>query len=245
MKKSFSFNPSRLLFGLFFSRSQKERIRDIADNLPLIGDLERKIGVERATRRYLLYFLLPLWMVMGLLDWRHHRRTHIETTTGTHESMIHSLMMSEAGLPMMMGLFLDVNALVLALMIAAFFVHEATAFWDVAYAEERRVVTPNEQHIHSFLETIPFMAVSFLICLYWEQFRALMGNGNEPARFEFRPKREPLSRRYITALLVAVAITIVLPYAEEFIRCYRVDGTIAAHPPTVPPGEYATESATK
>jgi len=48
-----------------------------------------------------------------------------------------------------MGLFLDVNALVLALMIISFFVHEGTAYWDVVYAEARREVTPNEQHVHS------------------------------------------------------------------------------------------------
>lgn len=49
----------------------------------------------------------------------------------------------------MMGLFLDVNTLVFALMIAGVFVHEATAYWDVAYAEGRREVTPSEQHVHS------------------------------------------------------------------------------------------------
>ncbi|MBE3559344.1 MAG: diguanylate cyclase [Ktedonobacteraceae bacterium] len=172
---------------------------------------------------------MPLWMGAGLLDWYHHRYTNIEKTAGTHESMIHSLMMTEAGLPIMAGLFLEVNALTLALMIVAFFAHEATAFWDVAYAEGLREVTPNEQHTHSFLEVIPFMAVSVMICLHWDQFCALMGTGDEPPRFELRPKRYPLSRRYVNAILTAVVATVALPYAEEFWRCYRVDRTLAAH----------------
>lgn len=82
--------------------------------------------------RNIVTSILPLWMRTGLLDWYYHRRTKIEQTAGTHESIIHALMMTEAGLPVMMGLFLEISALVLALMIAALFLHEATAFWDVA-----------------------------------------------------------------------------------------------------------------
>jgi hypothetical protein len=170
--------------------------------------------------------------ITGLLDWYCHRRTRIEKTAGTHESMIHTFMMAETSIPVMMGLFLDVNALVLAMMITAFFVHEATALWDVAYAEGRREVTPNEQHIHSFLEVIPFMAVSFMICLHWKQFRALMGVGKEPVRFNLRLKKQPLSPRYVSMLLSSLGATVGLPYAEEFWRCYRTDRTLDAHPAT-------------
>jgi len=63
-------------------------------------------------------------------------------------------MMGETGLSIMMGLFVDVNTLVLALMIAWVFAHEATAFWDVAYAEGRREVTPGEQHVHSISDAV-------------------------------------------------------------------------------------------
>jgi hypothetical protein len=195
-----------------------------------LSKLEHTVGVEQTTRRYLLYFLMPLWMGAGLLDWYHHRRTKIEETAGTHESLIHALMMGEIGFPIMVGLFIDVNARVLALMIVGFFVHEATAYWDVAYAVGRREVTPSEQHVHSFLEVIPFMVVSFMICLYWEQFLALVGAGSEPARFELRAKRQPLSRGYVSGILAAVAVLVALPYAEEFWRCYRVDHTLDAHP---------------
>lgn len=231
MKKRRSFGLGSVLFSLILPRKRRRAAR--AGVAPLLRDMERRMGVEEALRRYLLYFILPLWMGAGVLDWYHHRRTKIEKTAGTHESMIHALMMSEAGLPIMMGLFLDVNALVLATMIAGFFVHEATAFWDVAYAEGRREVTPNEQHVHSFLEVIPFMAVSFMICLYWKQFLALIGLGDESPDFSLRRKRHPLSRRIVRRILVAVVATVILPYGEELWRCYREDKTLAAHPATI------------
>jgi len=50
------------------------------------------------TRRYLLYFTVPLWVIVGSLDYLCHRRTKIETTSGTLESAIHALMMAEAGI---------------------------------------------------------------------------------------------------------------------------------------------------
>jgi hypothetical protein len=226
MKKLLAFTFSRLVFGIILPRNLRKKVRPIAG----LSELKRKVGVEQTLRRYLLYFIMPLWMIAGLLDWYHHRRTKIEETAGTHESLIHLLMMSEVGFPIMVGLFIEVNALVLALMIGAFFAHEATAYWDVAYAASRREVSPSEQHVHSFLDVIPFMVVSFMICLYWDQFCALVKVGIEPARFELRTKRQPLARSYVDAIVAAVAGTVVLPYAEEFLRCYRADHTVDPHP---------------
>ncbi len=117
-----------------------------------LRDIQRVPGVDRATRRALLYFVVPLWLGSGLADWWHHRRTHIERTAGAYESLLHLLMLAEAGVPSMLGLFLEVNAGVLATAYAALAAHEVTAFWDVAYAETRRRVTPTEQHVRSYLE---------------------------------------------------------------------------------------------
>ncbi len=174
------------------------------------------------TRNYILYFLLPLWIVPGVADYLCHRRTKIETTSGIHESIIHLIMMTEIGIPVMLGLLLEINALVIFLMIVAFFVHEATAMWDVSYAVSRRDVTPVEQHVHSFLEMLPFMAASFVICLHWGQFLALVGAGPEPARFVLQLKEPPLSMAYVVTILATIGVFLGLPYAEEFWRCYRV-----------------------
>lgn len=132
--------------------------------------------------------MLPLWLSAGLADWHRHRRTHIETTAGARESMIHSLMMTEAGVPVALGLFCEVNPGVLATCAGALAVHGATAYWDVSYAEERRRVTPLEQHIHSLLEVVPLMATGFLTVLYWDQARALVGQDGRPD-FRLRLKR--------------------------------------------------------
>jgi hypothetical protein len=162
-----------------------------------------------------------------VLDGQRHRQTKIEETAGPHQSLIHALMVADLGLPIPMGLFLEINALVLAVMVATYFVHEATAFWDVAYAEGRHAVRPAEQHVHSFLEVHPFMVTSMLLCLQWDQARALVGRGPEPACFALRPKRPGLlSRRYVAGILATVGGFVGLPYVEEFWRCYRADRTL-------------------
>ncbi len=172
-------------------------------------------------RRYLMYFMLPLWFVPGLLDYLWHKRTKIETTSGTEESIIHALMMTEVGLPILAGLLLEINAGVLALMLAAFGIHSLTAIWDVAFAVKRRLVMPREQHTHSFLEMLPFCAVSFAVCLHWEQFLALFGQGDEPAEFLLRWKEEPLPKGYVVAILALIGVLIALPYGEELLRCWQ------------------------
>ena len=196
----------------------------------MLHELTRMTGVERATRRWLLYVVVPLWLGSGLADWYRHRKTHIERTAGTHESAIHLLMLAEAGMPAMLGLFLEVNAGMLATAFSALVLHELTAIWDVSYAEARRRVTPTEQHIHSFLEVVPLMAVSLLMVLHWDQSRALFGRGPVAPEFRLLAKRHPLGPAYIAALLVALVTCGILPYAEEFWRCYRYDRTLAPHP---------------
>jgi hypothetical protein len=174
-----------------------------------------------ATRRYMMYVLLPVWFVPGVLDWIWHRQTKIETTSGVKESLIHSLMMTEVGLPILMGLFLEINAGVFAAMLGAAALHEATAFWDVGFAVSRRKILPREQHTHSLLEVLPLAAVSFAACLHPEQFLSLFGAGPESPRMEIRWKRPALPKPYIAGILGAIALFIAAPYAEENIRCWK------------------------
>lgn len=210
-----------------FLRRTMGRVRRQSE---LFAELRRTVGVERATRRLLMGFVIPLWMGAGLADWDRHRRTHIETTAGTHESAIHSLMMAEAGMPALLGLFFEINAGVLLTVLGALGAHQATAVWDVAYADGRREVTPTEQHIHGLLEIVPVMATAFLVALHWDQAQTLVGRGPNPPRFRLAPKRRPLPRSYVAGLLAALTTLIGVPYAEEFLRCYRSDHTLAARP---------------
>ncbi len=111
--------------------------------------------------------------------------------------------------------------MVIVLMIVAFLVHEGLAFWNVAYAVGRREALLNEQHVHGFLEVLPFMAVSFVICLHWNQFLALFGAGPESARWTLGLKRPMLPAGYLIAILAAVLLFLAVPYAEELWRCLR------------------------
>lgn len=177
--------------------------------------------LSHLSEQYLMYFIVPLWLAAGTADWLIHRRAGIEHNAGPKESMLHLLMLAEMGLPVLAVLFLQVNALVLLFMIAAFFVHEATAMWDVSYAVTRRVVTPLEQHIHSFLEMLPLMALSIVAMLHWPQFTALLGIGAEAADFSLRWKESPLPRHYVVWLMVAIVLFELLPYGEELLRTLR------------------------
>ena len=187
----------------------------------------------RALRRYMFSFLVPLWFVPGVADWFCHRRSKIETTSGTHESLTHALMMGVVGVPITLAMLFEINALVIASAVGAFFVHEGITIWDVAYADGRRDVTPFEQHVHSFLEVLPLTAASALICMRPKQFAALFGRGDEPPRWGLEAKKPPLSPAYIAAVLSSVAAFVALPYGEEFVRGFRVDHTILPHPSTV------------
>lgn len=195
-----------------------------------VTELRRRFGVEEATRRLLLYAVLPLWMGAGLADWWMHRRTDIEHTSGTRESAIHALMMTEAGAPTMLGLFFQPNAGVLSAAAASLGAHEATAIWDVSYAESRRKVTPAEQHIHSLLEVVPLMATTSLAALHWDQALAMVGRGPAKADFKLRPKVRPLCARTRATVIGAVAVFGALPYLEEMVRCLRANRSLRSTP---------------
>ncbi|MCW7538354.1 diguanylate cyclase [Aquabacterium sp. A7-Y] len=175
----------------------------------------------------LLYFVIPLWFVAGIADWFCHRASDIEHTTGAKESLIHLLMFVQVGLPLAAALIFEVNALIIGLIIVLFFVHEATALWDVSYAVTGRRVSPIEQHVHSFLEMIPLAAGLLIIGMHWSQFLALFGAGSEPARFTLELKQNPLPWQYVVTVLGAAALIEFAPYVEELLRGLRA-GTLSA-----------------
>lgn len=170
-------------------------------------------------QHFLLYFILPLWLLAGLTDYFLHRRTQIERTSGTKESVLHALQLGEPGIPVVLGLLYDINAMIIGIMLIALVTHEITALWDVTYANTRRYIGPLEQHVHSFLEILPLMAVSFVIVLHWDQFLALFGLGIRQAQLGFHLKVNPLSPFYLGVLFSSIAVFILVPYAEELWRC--------------------------
>ena len=192
---------------------------------------DRGAGAETALRRYLMYALLPAWFVPGVADWAMHRRTRIETTSGLRESLVHSLMMAEVGVPILGALTLRINRAVVAGMAVAAAAHEATAVWDVRLAyDSPREVRPAEQHIHSFLESLPWTALAAVACLHWDEIARPRDRGGVIGR-----KSPPLSRRYVGGIAAAIGAFVVLPYGEELTRCARAARQAPRPTPADPP----------
>jgi hypothetical protein len=170
-------------------------------------------------QHFLMYVIVPGWLLAGLADYFCHRASRIEHTSGVAESLLHVLQFVEVGVPLLAALFLEINATVLLVMLVGLVLHQATAVWDVRYANATRRVAPTEQHVHGVLEMTPAIATAAIAILHWQPFLSLFGVGEASFAIEF--KREPLSAWYLSAVMLAVVICGVLPYGEELLRTAR------------------------
>ena len=167
-----------------------------------------------------LGLLLPLWVAFGVADWACHRAADIEHTAGWRESFMHLMLIGQAGAAVLAGLFFEINALILSIMIVLFLVHELTTYWDVGYANPKRFISPIEQRVQDYLTAIP-MAVLLIVCvIHSDQFTALFGLGTEKADFSLQWKSQPLPMWYLAIWLPASSIN-ALVYLQEFVRCLR------------------------
>jgi hypothetical protein len=172
-------------------------------------------------RHLLLYWVFPLWVAAGFIDWACHRRTGIERTSGLKENLLHWLMFAEIGAGMLAVALLEVNALVLLVVALVFAVHELTVYWDLHYTVPLRPVGPFEQMVHSFLELLPLLSLALLATMHWSQAQALFGLGPDAADFALRAKTDPLTPTYLAGGFVAAALFNGLPLLEETWRCWR------------------------
>lgn len=195
-----------------------ELLREAASHLQGGPNPREDFDRDAATRQFLLSFVLPAWLAAGVADWICHFSTDIEHTTGAKESIIHILMMLEAGVPIIAGLFLEITSPVLALMIASWVVHNFTALWDVSYATSARYVSPFEQHVHSYLEMIPLVAIALLGTLYWPNLAGMLGLGGHKPNWSIQLKRDKLPKGYAPIILGLTAILEWVPYLIEFAR---------------------------
>lgn len=179
--------------------------------------------------------LVPLWLVPGVLDWYWHRVTKIEQTAGARESIMHGLMLAQAGVPLLSALLLEANAGTIALSAAGALLHEATVMWDIAYTSPRRKIAPREQHTHAFMEAFPFFTAALVASMHPRQSLALLGLGDEKPRFALKLSRR-VSQSYLVRLGAASLLFGALPYAEELVRCLRAHPTLGRLPvPEQPP----------
>ena len=171
-------------------------------------------------RRLTAYFVAPVWMAAAFLDYLWHRRTKIETTSGLNESLMHTLMMIEAGPAVLAPLFLEVNAGVLAARIGFSVLHELTVWWDLAFTTPRRLIPAGEQVIHTFLEAPPFLVSAAAIATHWRQFLALLGRGSEAPRFAIRMQKPPLAASSLLLLSGGLLLLGAVPHVDELRRCF-------------------------
>jgi hypothetical protein len=169
----------------------------------------------------LWYFVFPVWLLAGVGDYLCHRMTRIEETSGFPESLLHAVEAAELGLPLFLGLFLEINALVLLAMIAGVIAHTATALWDTSYADKRRRITPLEQHIHSYLEILPMGALGIAALSHWDAFQSLLGIGDAMADFGLRWKAEPIPPPKLALAIGLILVVQGLPLLEELRRTSR------------------------
>jgi hypothetical protein len=179
------------------------------------------MDVQEVTRNYLLFVVLPLWVLVAAADYLCHRASMIERTSGLKETALHFLLLVEAGVAVLAGLLLEINAAILLFMLIALIAHELTAYWDVAYASARRDITPLEQRVHDYLGVIPFMAFSFVLVLHWDAAVLLFAAPADSANWTLALKQTPLPRGYVISLLAAILVLDLLPYLEELLRDLR------------------------
>ena len=172
----------------------------------------------------LLYGVFPLWLLAGLGDYVSHRMTVIAQTSGTAESALHAVQFLLLAAGVGLGLLCEITTLVLLAMTALVALHTIAGFWDVAYTYGKREIGPFEQHVHSYLETLPLVALALVALLYWDQAAALFGG--EPD-FGLHRRVDPLPERSVFVVLAGLGVT-ALAIGEELHRTRKFAKILAA-----------------
>jgi len=170
----------------------------------------------------LLLLVLPLWLLAGLGDWACHRWQRIEHSAGLKESLLHLAMIGCIGSAVLAVLFLEPNAAVLGIALLACVAHELITWWDLRYAASCRPIPIPEQWMHSLQLVLPWAAGTALALLHPAQAAAAVGLGDAVADWQLRLRQTPLPPGVVFGVMAASGLLVVLPFAEETWRCWRV-----------------------
>ena len=169
----------------------------------------------------LLYVFLPLWGIAGFVDWCCHRATHIESTSGLKESLMHSLMGIQVGLPILLCLMFRVNVLILLICLFLLIMHEVVAHLDVAYASPRRKISIWEMHAHGYLATLPLFMIAMVGVINWPAVLKLVSLDWQ-GQMHFVPMEYSHGgNNYMWIYMAFTACIGIVPYIEENIRCLK------------------------
>lgn len=169
----------------------------------------------------MLYVFLPLWGVAGFVDWCCHRATNIENTSGIKESLMHSLMGVQMGIPIILCLLYQVNVLILLICIITWISHEIVAHWDVRYASPKREISIWEMHAHTYLGSLPLYMLISIIIINWSVFQKLLTLDWAGSMSLVLIEEPHGSSSFLPMYLVFMAIVCVFPYIEENLRCFK------------------------
>jgi len=174
----------------------------------------------------IMYGGLPAWLIFGLADYVCHRLSKIERTTGIKESILHIVMGGQIAIPVFLGLYFEINVLLLLITFVVLIFHEVVAHIDVKYALNTRPISIWETHVHSFLEVLPFVVVGLIVMRKWSAFVDLV-TFNWAGHMALIPKSLPLDAHYIGGYFALMMIADVAPYMEELWRCWRYKAQLA------------------
>ncbi|MGN6512954.1 MAG: hypothetical protein ACTHKZ_05185 [Lysobacteraceae bacterium] len=180
--------------------------------------------------------VFPAWLLSGCADYLCHARTDIAHTSGRHESALHLLQTAEIGVPLLVFLFFEVDALVLAILLAGVVAHTATSWADLRWATPRRAITPGEQYVHSFLNVLPWSALALVVVLHWREAAALLDPATA-ADWTLRLRDPPFPPALLAAVLASSLLLGVLPGLWEYARtaaAARQASSSSARSPTKP-----------
>ena len=179
------------------------------------------VTTDQLLMNLILYGLLPLWGITGFIDWCCHRATRIEETSGLRESLVHSLMGIQLGIPIVLCLTFYVNVSILLICFAAFIAHEIVAHYDVHYSAPLRRISIWEVHVHNYMATIPLYLLMLILVLNWDTFLKLV-SFDWAGEFRFdRIESPPGGSSYLRNYLMFMTVLCVFPYLEENVRCLR------------------------
>ena len=170
------------------------------------------MNIRTALWNLLGFGLLPAWLAAGGADWLCHRRARIENTSGPQESVFHIILHLQIAVPVLLALWLEINAALLAVMAAGVLAHMLTSWWDTSFAQPRRHIAPIEQQVHSWLEMVPLFSLVLICLLHLHEFT--MPNWSFQRRHDGVPGAWPV----VLPLVLAAGLALI---GEELLRGLR------------------------
>lgn len=153
------------------------------------------------------HLLYLLWLTAGALDFRLHRASSIETTSGLKESTLHLVQIAILGAATLLWLSLRASQPLFLILLALVCLHAITGYWDTRVAYPTRAIRPLEQHVHSILDLAPWIAIGAV-------YRSMPDTHVVTAlAFDLAPIAS-----WFFAIVPALLLT-VLPALSEFRRC--------------------------